>query len=276
MVACAAEKGPFMADLSHIDTTLGPLAYRDCGAGQPAIVCVHGFCQSSLYWEPILDRLGSVGARAIAVDLPGFGASADAPGPYTMEGYADRIAALLDTLGIPQIVLVGGSMGGVVAQHFALRHPERLIRLVLVATGARTPDPDGALAKADILAHSPLSDDDIRRTVEGFFYQKRSDARKRQYEDIVRVASRMAAVEAARSNARSNTLDELSNIHVPTLMIQGRHDHGRTPEHGAFMCTQLPHAELVILEQSGHTPQLEEPEAFGRVMLPFALARPGS
>ena len=149
-----------MIDMAHSDTALGPLAYRDCGAGQPAIVCLHGFCQSSLYWEPILERLGGARARAVAVDLPGFGASADAPGPYTMEGYADRIAALIDALGIPHLVLIGGSMGGVVAQHFALRHPERLIRLVLVATGARTPDPDGALAKADILAQRPLSDDD--------------------------------------------------------------------------------------------------------------------
>ncbi len=92
----------------------------------------------------------------------------------------------------------------------------------------------------------------------------------------MRAASRMAAVEAARSNARSNTLDQLGNIHVPTLILQGRHDHGRTPEHGAFMCTQIPNAELVILEQSGHTPQLEEPEVFGTVVVPFALARPPS
>jgi 3-oxoadipate enol-lactonase len=265
-----------VVDLSHSDTPLGPLAYRDCGAGQPVIVCVHGFCQSSLYWEPIIERVGSSGARAIAVDLPGFGASADAPGLYTMEGYADRIAALLDALEIPQIVLIGGSMGGVVAQHFALRHPERLIRLILVATGAQTPDPDGALAKADILAQRPLSDDDIRRTVEGFFHQQPTDAEKRHYESVVRATSRMAAVEAARSNARSNTLDQLGSIHVPTLILQGRHDHGRTPEHGAFMCTRIPDAELAILEQSGHTPQLEEPEAFARVVIPFAFRRPPS
>jgi pimeloyl-ACP methyl ester carboxylesterase len=268
-----------VTDISHIDTDLGPLAYRDCGSGQPAVVCVHGFCQSSLYWASVIERLGEAGARAIAVDLPGFGASADAPGPYSMEGYADRIAALLDALNIPRIVLMGGSMGGVVAQHFALRHPERLIRLVLVATGARTPDPDGSLAKADSLAQNPLSDDDIRRTVEGFFHRQPAEAEKRPYEDVVRAASRMAAVEAARSNARSNTLDQLGNIHVPTLILQGRHDHGRTPEHGAFMCTQMPDAELVILEQSGHTPQIEEPEAFDRVVIPFVLdgtpTRPG-
>jgi pimeloyl-ACP methyl ester carboxylesterase len=267
-----------MEDPSHIDTTLGALAYRDCGVGNPVVVCVHGFCQSSLYWAPVLERMSSVGIRAIAIDLPGFGDSADTPGPYTMEGYADRIAALLDALNIPQIVLIGGSMGGVVAQHFALRQPQRLSRLVLVATGARTPDPDGSLAKADILAENPWNNDDIRHTVEGFFHQEPSDTKKRQYEDVVRATSHMAAVEAARSNARSNTLDQLGDIHVPTLILQGRHDRGRTPEHGAFMCTQMPDAALVILEQSGHTPQLEEPEVFDSVVIPFVRdgIRPGS
>lgn len=267
-----------MKGMSHIETILGSLAYRDCGEGNPVVVCVHGFCQSSLYWAPVLERMSSVGVRAIAVDLPGFGDSADAPGPYTMEGYADRIAALLDALDIPQIVLIGGSMGGVVAQHFALRHSERLIRLVLVATGARAPDPDGSLAKADTLAQNPLSDDDIRRTVEGFFHRQPAEAEKRPYEDVVRAASRMAAVEAARSNARSNTLDQLGDIHVLTLILQGRHDRGRTPEHGAFMRAQMPDAALVILEQSGHTPQLEEPEVFDRVVIPFVRdgIRPGS
>src|SRR5580658_7833905 len=92
----------------------------------PMVVCVHGFCQSSAYWEPTLDRLAELGVGGIAVDLPGFGASADAPGPYTMEGYADAIAAMLDARGVKRVCVAGGSMGGVVAQHFALRHPDRL------------------------------------------------------------------------------------------------------------------------------------------------------
>jgi len=51
----------------------------------PAAVCVHGYCQSAAYWEPTLERLAQLGARGIAVDLPGFAGSANNPGPYTME-----------------------------------------------------------------------------------------------------------------------------------------------------------------------------------------------
>ncbi|MEP6701549.1 MAG: alpha/beta fold hydrolase, partial [Betaproteobacteria bacterium] len=84
---------------------------------EPAIVFVHGFCQASAYWAPTLERLAQRGVHGLAVDLPGFGASAGEAGPYTMEGLADTLARQLDDWGIgPTIVLVGGSMGGVVAQ----------------------------------------------------------------------------------------------------------------------------------------------------------------
>ena len=89
---------------------------------------------------------------------------------------------------------------------------------------------------------------------------------------IARSASKAAAVEAARSNATLRTLERLGEIRVPTLLIQGRHDRARTPEHGALMCEHIPDARLHVLENSGHTPQLEEPEAFARVAMPFLFA----
>jgi pimeloyl-ACP methyl ester carboxylesterase len=61
---------------------------------------------------------------------------------------------------------------------------------------------------------------------------------------------------------------------VPTLIIQGRHDRARTPEHGAAMRERIPGARLEVLERAGHTPQLEEPDAFHALALPFLLARP--
>jgi pimeloyl-ACP methyl ester carboxylesterase len=186
-----------------------------------------------------------------------------------MEGFADHLAAFLDAIGVDRVVVVGGSMGGVVAQHFALRHPERLRRLILVATGARTPDPEGALAKANSMAAHVWTEADIAGMVEGFFARMPPEPEREEYEAIVRAVSPAAAVEAARSNARSNTLDRLAQIMVPTLIVQGRHDRGRTPEHGALMQERLPDARLVIMENSGHTPQLEEPDAFHEAILPF-------
>lgn len=237
----------------------------------PPVVCVHGYCQSSAYWEPTIDRLAESGVHALAVDLPGFAASAAEPGPYTMEGLADSLASFLDARKLANITLVGGSMGGVVAQHFVLRHPARVGRLLLVATGAYTGDPPGALAKADVLEAGPWDEKTVTPIVNGFFYTSQPEARLSRLRQFAMQASKVAAVEAARSNARSRTLDRLAEIRVPTLIIQGRHDKARTPQHGAEMAERIAGARLAILEGSGHTPHLEEPDDFHALAIPFLL-----
>jgi pimeloyl-ACP methyl ester carboxylesterase len=163
-------------------------------------------------------------------------------------------------------------MGGVVAQHLALRHPKRVARLLLVATGAATADPAAALARADSLEATPWGQEAVRPIVAGFFRTPPGPEAVERFLSIAAMASQRAAVEAARSNAGSRTLERLAEIAVPTLIIQGRHDRARTVEHGAAMRDRIPGARLEVLEQSGHTPQLEEPEPFHRIALPFLLA----
>ena len=238
----------------------------------PAIVFVHGFCQSSAYWAPTLDQVARRGVHGIAVDLPGFGASAALAGPYTMAGLADALARQLTDWGLGRIVLVGGSMGGVVAQHFVLRHPERVMRLLLVATGGFTANEALALEKADAMSAAPWTEDAIAPVVDGFFLQKPAPDRVADFRKIALSAAKAAAVEAARSNGTNRTFDQLALIRVPTLIIQGRHDRARTPEHGAAMQERIAGSTLVVIEDAGHTPQLEQPERFHDAALPFLLA----
>ncbi|MEO7761824.1 MAG: alpha/beta fold hydrolase [Casimicrobiaceae bacterium] len=239
---------------------------------EPAVVFVHGFCQSSAYWKPTLEMVAERGAHGIAVDLPGFGASAREPGPYTMEGLADALARDLDVWGVAQpIVLVGGSMGGVVAQHFTLRHPERVERLLLVATGGFTPNMQVALEKTNAMSVAAWDEAAVTPIVDGFFNQHPTAEAVAEYRKIALSAAQPAAMEAARSNARNRSFDALGSIRVPTLIIQGRHDRARTPEHGAEMRDRIAGRMLAVIEDAGHTPQLEQPERFHEVALPFLL-----
>jgi pimeloyl-ACP methyl ester carboxylesterase len=239
----------------------------------PTVVCIHGFCQSSAYWAPTLDRLAAQGFAALAVDLPGFASSAKESGPYTMPALADAVAALLGMRGLKDIVLVGGSMGGVVAQHLVLRHSQYVSRLLLVATGAATADPAGALAKADVMAAAPWNEETVTPIVAGFFYTAPPLEKLAEYRAIAMQASQAAAVEAARSNASLRTLEDLGRITVPTLIVQGRHDKARTVEHGELMQSRLPNATLKVIEDAGHTPQLERPDEFHAAAMPFLLGR---
>ena len=238
----------------------------------PTVVCLHGFCQSSEYWAPTLERLAAQGVHALAPDLPGFARSVSEPGPYTMRAMADAVVRLLDARGIERVRVVGGSMGGVVAQQLVLRHPQRVERLLLVATGAVMADPAAGVAKADAMAVAPWNEAAVAPIVDGFFHRRPDDARIAQLRAIALSASHRAAVEAARSNAQNDTLQLLGDIRVPTLIVQGQHDRARTPEHGALMRERITGAELAVIEDAGHTPQLEQPQAFHDIALPFLLA----
>jgi pimeloyl-ACP methyl ester carboxylesterase len=190
-----------------------------------------------------------------------------------MPALADAVAALLDRRGLKQVILVGGSMGGVVAQHLTIRRPQVVSRLLLVATGAFAADPAGALAKADVMAAAPWNEETVAPIVAGFFWKAPSAGKVAEYRAIAMQAAQAAAVEAARSNASLGTLEDLQRIVVPTLIIQGRHDKARTPEHGVEMQKRLPNARLEVIEDAGHTPQLEQPDRFHEIAMPFLLAR---
>jgi 3-oxoadipate enol-lactonase len=232
---------------------------------EPAVIFIHGFCQSSAYWAPTLELLARQGIRGYAPDLPGFAGSAKENGPFTMPALADAVAAQLSAWGLGQVILVGGSMGGVVAQHLVLRHPVRVQRLLLVATGA--------IEKADAMAAAAWNEETVTPVVDGFFYKKPSPEKVAEYRRIALSASQPAAVAAARSNAVNRTLDQLGGIRVPTLIVQGRHDRARTPEHGAEMQRRIAGSRLEVIEEAGHTPQLEQPDAFHAVALPFLLGK---
>jgi pimeloyl-ACP methyl ester carboxylesterase len=237
----------------------------------PAVVFIHGFCQSSAYWAPTVERLAKFGVGAFAPDLPGFGASARESGPFTMAGLADAVAAQLDRWRLPRIVLVGGSMGGVVAQHFVLRHPQHVERLLLVATAGVTANEALALEKADALAAAEWNPQTVAPIVDVFFHRRPSEADVTRFREIALSASHSAAVDAARSNAINRTLEELHSVRVPTLIVQGRHDRARTPKQGMDMCERIARSRLKVLEESGHTPHLEQPEEFHEIVMPFLL-----
>jgi pimeloyl-ACP methyl ester carboxylesterase len=242
------------------------------GNAGPVVVCLHGFCQSSQYWAPSLERIAAAGMTGLAPDLPGFGQSAHESGPYTMTAMADGLARLLDARRVERIAMVGGSMGGVVAQQFVLRHPDRVERLLLVATGAVMGNPAAGLAKADEIAAAPWDDAAVTPIVNGFFLGSPHEPELARFRAIALGASKTAAVEAARSNAANDTMEQIRSIRVPTMIIQGRHDRARTPEHGAIMRDRIPGATLAVIEDAGHSPQLEQPQAFHEAALPFITA----
>jgi 3-oxoadipate enol-lactonase len=245
------------------------LSYRTSGDGPHAAIFVHGFAQSSLYWQPTLERLPA-GVRGFAVDLPGFGDSHAVPGPYSIAGHAAAVVDFVTQRQLDHVVLVGNSMGGVVCQLLAARHTQRLGGLVLVSTGAYARDPAAARAAADHQAVALWDRAEVRPYVERFFVRPPADLEP--YVDAALQANAEARSATTRSSAELDLRPELPSIPVPTLIVQGGADTGRTPQDGALMAGLIPNAVLHVIDGVGHTPMLEDPNAFATLFDAF-LAR---
>jgi 3-oxoadipate enol-lactonase len=242
------------------------LAFRAAGDGPAPVVFVHGMCQSSVFWQPTLDQLPT-GFSGYAVDLPGFGESANIPGPFSIEGHADAVADFIRSHAPHDAVLVGNSMGGVVCQMLAIRHPGLIGKLVLVASGPNVPDVSAGLAAADKAESGPWDEATALAYVGNFFARPPADLAP--YVAAALQATRDARSQSMRSSARTDLRDRLPSITVPTLIVQGEQDRGRTPEVGALMASLIPNATLHIVPGAGHTPMLEDPDLWTRLFHQF-------
>lgn len=246
----------------------------DQGRGRP-LVFVHGFPLDHTIWNAQVDEL-SGRYRVIAPDLRGFGASGVTEGTVTMDTMADDLAALLDSLGVEEpVVLCGLSMGGYVAWQFRRRHASRLGALVLCDTRAGADSPEaaaGRLATADaVIAEGPAA------LVEGMVPKLLAEATLRGRPQLVESVRKMmlatdprGIAAAARGMAeRPDSTELLAKIDFPTLVIVGRHDALSTVDQMRSMAEAIPGARLVEIAEAGHLSPLENPAAVNAALGEF-------
>jgi len=256
--------------------------YREAGSGFP-VVLVHGFTGNARNWALTVPALADR-FRTVSVDLRGHGQSAKPTREedYRQESMADDVYQLLQHLGISDCYLVGHSMGGMVAQLLTLAHPDVVRALVLVDTAADMPE---TLAARDRRAQRERLAE-IARTqgMEAVFEEQlrldtitnpsRAQLQSNpQFLENWRAQFLMTSPEAyiycSRGlGARKPLLDELTKVSVPTLIICGENDEPFV-EPSRRMHQAIPGSELAMLAGSGHTPQIEVPAEFNRVLLGF-------
>jgi len=248
--------------LHYLDLDVGPT-----GPGPP-LVLLHAFPLHSAMWAPQLEALSST-RRVIAPDLLGFGGS-DAPDSlfrYTMLGYADLVAGLLDRLGLDRVVLGGLSMGGYVAFAFMRQYADRVAGLILADTRAgpdtaeaferRTDQQDqvariGTTALVEVLLAGLLCDHTRTHRLELVEQVRRLMANP--------AAGYIGALEAMKH--RPDATPELAGITVPTLVVVGEEDALSPPEVARAMQEGIADARLAVLPRAGHLSNLEAPEEF--------------
>jgi pimeloyl-ACP methyl ester carboxylesterase len=251
------------------------LHYAEAGSGEPALVLLHAFPLHSGMWSPQLEGLSS-GRRVIAPDLLGFGGS-DAPESmyrYTMLGYADLVAGLLDRLGLDRVVLGGLSMGGYVALAFLRQYPERVSALILADTRAAADTTEAYERRTD-------QQDQVGRIgttalIEVLLAGLLSDHTKATRLDLVEQVRRLMANPAAgfigaleAMKHRPDATEELPAISVPTLVIVGEDDALSPPEVARDMHERIKGSTLAVLPRAGHLSNLEAAEEFNAAVAAF-------
>ena len=261
------------------DTIVGGVRWRSReveGRGE-AVVFVHGLLASSASWKEVLAP-ASAGRPAIAVDLPGFGAS-DRPWPfdYTVAGEAEALVRFLDARRLSRVALVGNSLGGSTVMAAAARHPDRVSALVLVAPATshvRIPLPVRVLRApgAGELAIALSTRTSVAFGLRHRIYARSSNVDRERIDDawlpLSVPGTRRAALRAIRSDpARYADLE--ARVAAPTLIVWGRDDRLLRVREAQELHERMPGSRLVILPDAGHLPQREAPRQFSTAVSEF-------
>ncbi len=249
----------------RVDVNGITLAYEERGAGAPLLL-VHGFPHYRELWRPQLDALGAE-YRCIAPDLRGFGDSGVAP-PYTMDQYADDLAALLRDHDIEQCAVAGLSMGGYIAFAMWRRHRARISALVLADTRAEADDAEGREKRRKMIETARTKGmDAVAEAMIGGMVGKTTRESNSPLVGQVRamlaaapVEGAVGALEAMMNRADSTAL--LASIDVPTLVIVGEEDALTPPKYARVMHEAVAGSTLVEIPRAGHVSNLEQPAAF--------------
>lgn len=245
----------------------------ETGRGLHGLVFLHGVSGGALGASDLLPRITPPGWRGLAWDMPGYGASAPLE-PFDFDGLAQSLAAMLDAAGLDQAVLVGHSMGGMVALHTAATFPNRVSGLVLAcctpAFGAK-----GGRRQETFLARriGPLDEGASMRelAVELIPTMVGPGADPQVVRDAV---DQMAAIPPASYRAamqavlRFDQRAALGRLSMPALVLAGRYDSVSQPVVLRRMAERIPNARYREMD-AGHLAPFEEPEVFAAAVKAF-------
>jgi len=213
-------------------------------------------------WIRQLEGLADV-ARVVAIDLPGHGQSGG-DGCARIDDYVAAVRSFVETAKLGKVVLGGHSMGGAVAQAFALSDPERLHGLILVGTGARLK----VLPKIFELLEANYPEGVAFINGRAF-----SLSTSRALKDAAKARTLETRPGVTIGDFRAcngfDVMDRIAALRVPTLVVAGQDDQLTPPKYAQFLARTIPGARLAMVERAGHYVHLEQPDVVNRVIREF-------
>ena len=247
----------------------------DRGSGDP-VLFLHAFPFNAAMWEYQFADL-EADHRVVGIDLPGFGSSAAPAEPKkaSMGAWADLVAGVITELGLDKPTVVSASMGGYLTFELIRRHGELLGPLVLVATRSKSDDVDTWEKRTE--QQDALADgEDIATLAKGMVDNLLSQASLDRPELADYVLALMqhnlpdgwiAALEAMKN--RPDAMSALRGLSNPTLVVAGELDRVTPLAESNLISSLVDDGELVIIRDSSHLPNIENPQAFNEALRTF-------
>lgn len=254
------------------------LAALDVGdADAPPILFIHGFPLDGSMWHHAAHRLAPH-HRVLIPDLRGYGQSPPAGDHASIADYADDLADLLDAARVTApAVLVGLSMGGMIALDFAHRFPDRLRALVLCCTRATPETPEGLERRAAVAREAlTLGTANLAATMAAALFHPSAPAELRELwqRRIAATDPRTVAAGARALASRPDARPLLPTLTVPSLVIAGDADTLTPPDVLKSISDAIPGATFRIIPRAGHLPPVEQPDAFSACLAEFLRTLP--
>jgi 3-oxoadipate enol-lactonase len=260
--------------MAYVQNQGARIYWDEEGQGEP-ILLIMGLGWASDLWHrsrPVL----AARFRTITLDNRGVGRS-DAPaGPYPIALMASDAAATLDAAGIESAHVFGVSMGGMIAQEFALQYPKRVRSLVLGCTAAGGPQAVRAEPQVtQLLTRRGMNPDEYTAAINPFIYDSATPRERIEEDTLLRKKwwpSPAGYLGQLQGILAWEAYSRLPEIAAPTLVIHGESDQLIPPGNGKLIAARIPGAKLVLIPHASHILSTDQPDALHQAVLEFLSA----
>jgi 3-oxoadipate enol-lactonase len=258
--------------MAFVENQGARIYWDEQGRGEPVLL-IMGLGYSSVMWHRTRPAL-TARYRTIVLDNRGVGRSDTPPGPYSIRLMASDAAAVLDAAGSESAHIIGVSMGGMIAQEFALQYPQRVSSLILGCTAAGGPTAVRAEAEATemLTMRGKMSREQAAEAAVPFIYD-RNTPRERIDEDLAIRRPWFPSPEGYWAQLQGilgwEAYTRLDQITARTLVMHGESDRLVPPGNASLIAGRIPGAKLIIIPSAGHLFITDQPEAANRAILEF-------
>jgi 3-oxoadipate enol-lactonase len=249
------------------------LYYDLVGPEERPVVCItHSLASDSGMWAEQMAPLLHGGFRVLRVDMRGHGGSDPVAGDYTMKALAGDVAAILDALSLPRVHYIGLSIGGMIGQAFAIEHGGKLISALWSDTLPASPKgaADQWAERMNTVRRASSLEPLAGPTMERWFtdaFKPRKPGRWKEIRNTVAATTPAGYLGCSAAIMDFDFTAQLPTLRVPTVVMCGADDPGTPPSENRRLAGMVPGARYEEIGAARHFPNVEQPEAFNRIMM---------